>query len=225
MEASESAVVEIETETTTAGEPSEETIWFGGREGHGVYEDDWVADRSWAFTRCVLKSSEYGLKAYVKLRVYGTSKGRCRPQRAVAWLCFGYDKDDWSKPKIDLGTRSLHSLITAKRWAKSLVTPAAIKVLYQQFYSTFELPHEKKGTLVERFDKELGWHPWLWVFDRYFDCLLPYGDYRTMDREGRAYLIRRNYGWVHSSWPSFWDRISQRGEQWAGKGRDEYGAL
>ena len=218
------SVVEIGTETT-AGEP-EDGIWFGGREGYLVYEDDWVAGRSWTFTSRVCESTEYGLHAYVKLRIHGTSKGRCVPQKAVAWLAFGYDKDDWTKPKIELGSRNLRSLKTAKRWAKSLITLAALRLLYQQFYSTSELSHEKRGTLIERFDKELGWHPWFWSFDHYFNELLPLGDYRTTDREGHVYLIRRHYGWVHSSWPSCWDRISQRGEGWGTKRlHDEFGAL
>jgi hypothetical protein len=187
------------------GEPEE--VWFGGREGHTVFDDDWVADRSWHFYKCVQRSQVHNLDVYVNLKVFGAHKGRCTPRKAIARLSLGPEKHGWFGPKIDLGSISIRSLVQAQKWADLLATTAAIKVLYQTFYSTFELV--KKGVLFEAFDKELGWHEWFWAFDPYFRDLPP-GSYRTIDHEGRVSLLRYEWSsWSSTSWPSRWERLAR----------------
>ena len=212
----EAASVVDETETTTAGDE----FWFGGRDGHLVCEDDWVADRSWHFYKCVQRSLGHHLDAYVHLRVYGAPRGRCSPRTAIASLCFGPEKQGWYGPKVELGSTPVRSLVKAQKWAESLATPAALSTLYRTFYSTCEV--KKNGVLFEVFDRELGWHEWFWAFDPYFKDL-PGGVYRTTDAEGRVTLLKHEWSsWSTISWPSRWDRI---GRPCGWRGTDEYGAL
>jgi len=237
-EARRAAAVVVVAKTTLGDNP-----WYGGRDGHVVYEDDWVTDRSWTYHKRLLPICDHGgdpnrwwcpsceksFTVYLKLFIAGTSKGRCVPISATARLGFHHERSE--SIEVSLGQTSVDSLRKAKTWASKLVSMAAIKVLLQTYYQTFELVSSKKGRLIEA--KVDGvWVEWLWTFEQYPDwvellsqvrdnCL------RVRSRHNSGWeLIKGFYGGYSSAfWPSFWDRIVNRGGHWSSRNTDEYGPL
>lgn len=215
--------------------------WWGGRDGHIVYEDEWAPDRSWFYHRriypvCSHAENEWyclkckpSFRVHLKLSIQGSSKGQLKPVSAS--LRAGLSHERYRGVEVDLGRISVDSIRKAKAWANQFATLSVCKVVFQMYYSSFEITNSKKGCLIEKFDD--GWQEWLWSFDEHPDWMdLIQGvpsrklRYRRHDDSGYSLIEGGSYGGVTiSSWRSLWDRIRQRGEHWGQVGSDEFGPL
>lgn len=215
----EAAVVVDVTETpTTAGE-----FWFGGREGYQVYSDEWVAARSWYFTKlvsplcgCYIRG-EFGrrcgvcirgIRVYLRLHITGLAKGKCKPVIASASL--GMTTDKYDRFTCTLGEAKVSTLTEAKRWAEGSFTPFGIKLVLQRYYATHDL--KKRGQLIEILDPELGWIEWLWTFEEHPDWghLLGHNKARCTNASGQTmFILPTGHGWSIQPWLSAWDRVSR----------------
>jgi hypothetical protein len=221
--------------TATAGRP-----WYGGREGHIVYEDDWVEDRSWYYHKQVFPvciHHDFGVCTHckhsshisLKLHISGSTRGRLVPTSARTRL--GFDSQSYRGMEIDLGEISVNSIRKAKAWAEKLATPAALKVLFQTYYQSFEQTSEKRGNVIQANVDGLGWVDWLWSFEEYpnwSELLAGHSQlrYRSSAEESSYTLVTGTFcGYSTSFWPSFWYRIRERGMHWSQPSHDEYGPL
>lgn len=237
-------VVAVGMTSTTATESfkvvSTTFPWQGGRDGHVVYEDDWAPDRSWSYHKRVYPlcahdpnqwqcpKCERAFRVYLKLHIAGSAKGKLVPVKAGASLGFSWER--YRELEVPLGNTPVTTIREAKSWASKLATPSAIKTLFQTYYQSFELTPSKKGVLIEAFVKDQGWVEWLWSFEKYphwMDLMRDYRLFRYKSEFHDSYTIveGNSSGYSTTSWPSFWQRIRDRGEHWSRVTKDEFGTF